>query len=122
MAITPISDNAFVMSVICNKSKENFGVTVDKIANNHYKMVWAFKLDRDRAKREGYDKKTAKGSLDNDVNYPGCPYCGCRQLVFCSCGAVTCWDGESRTITCPKCKQTGEIANVSSVDLKGGAM
>lgn len=85
-----------------------------------YKFVWAFKIDKEKAHREGYDSHKVHGSVALDAEYPGCPYCKSKQFVFCSCGAVICWHGQ-HTITCPACKQTGEVSSVSTVDLKGGS-
>ncbi|MCH5225131.1 MAG: hypothetical protein J1D77_03990 [Muribaculaceae bacterium] len=121
MAITPISDNAFVMTAICPQTKGYYGVTVDRILNNQYKMIWAFRLDKDRAKREGYDIKKASGSIQPDANYPGCPYCKAQSLIFCSCGSVFCWNG-NKLVTCPKCGYKGEVGYSESINFQGGSM
>ncbi|MCH5242883.1 MAG: hypothetical protein J1F67_10780 [Muribaculaceae bacterium] len=119
--MTPISDNAFVMTAICPKTKGHYGITVDRIMKNTYKMVWAFKINMDKAKREGYDSKKVTGSLQPDSEYPGCPYCKAHSLIFCGCGAVFCWNG-SNTVTCPKCGYHGGVGYSESISFQGGSM
>ena len=121
MAITPVSDKAFVVMACCQKAKKDFGITIDKKSPVLHRMIWAFKLDREKARREGYDSKTISGGLEADKNYPGCPYCGKKQIVFCSCGSIVCWDGES-LFHCPVCGVKGEVGYVESVNIKGGAL
>ena len=65
MAINLISDNAFVMTSICPKTKGYYGITVDRIMKNTYKMVWAIKINMDKAKREGYDSKKSTAGYNS---------------------------------------------------------
>jgi hypothetical protein len=104
---------------VCPKANKYYGITVDYLSRDRFKFVWAFKVDLQKAHREGYDMTSVKGSVELDNDYPGCPYCGAKQYIFCSCGAIACWHGE-KTFTCPKCGISGEVSTVSSVDLKGG--
>lgn len=117
--MTPLSNKAFAVMAVCPETRKYYGVTVDEIRRGAYKFVWAFKIDKEKAKREGYDSQSVHGSIELDSDFPGCPYCKGKQFLFCSCGAVMCWHGQ-RTITCPNCGQTGEVTTASSVDLKGG--
>lgn len=57
------------------KQKKYYGITVDSIGSNEFKFIWAFKIDKAKAHREGYDSKQVHGSIELDDNYPGCPYC-----------------------------------------------
>ena len=85
-----------------------------------YKFVWAFKIDQEKAHREGYDAKTVRGGVTIDKDYPGCPYCGAKNFYTCgSCGCVVCYHGEE-AVTCPKCGFHGEITKVDAIDLRGG--
>lgn len=118
MEITPVSDKAFAMMAMCPEERKYYGITVDYLRKNAYKFVWAFKIDKDKATREGYASRSVHGSIEVDARYPGCPYCKSKQVVFCSCGTVMCWHGQ-RVITCPSCGDTGEVSKVSSVELKG---
>ncbi len=117
--MTPVSDKAFAIMAVCPEAKKYYGVTVDFLRRGAYKFVWAFKIDKEKAKREGYDAQHVHGSVELDAQYPGCPYCKSKQFLFCSCGAVMCWHGQ-KVVTCPSCGQTGEVSSVSSVDLHGG--
>lgn len=117
--MTPVSDKAFAIMAVCPEAKKYFGVTVDFLREDAYKFVWAFKIDREKAQREGYASRRVHGSVELDSEYPGCPYCKSKDFVFCSCGAVICRHGQ-RIMTCPSCGRTGVITSVSSVSLRGG--
>lgn len=116
--MTGLSDKAFAIMAVCEETKKPFGITVDYISPRHYKFVWAFKIDKDKAHREGYDEHTVTGSVELDSEYPGCPYCGSKQFYICGCGKIVCYHGE-RVVTCPSCGQRGEITTVSEINLKG---
>ena len=117
--MTPVSDKAFAVMAVCPEANKYYGITVDYLRKNAFKFVWAFKIDKDKAKREGYASQRVHGSVELDTEYPGCPYCKSKRFIFCSCGTVMCWHGQ-RVVTCPSCGQTGEVSSVSSVDLHGG--
>lgn len=117
--MTGLSDKAFAIMAVCEESKKPFGITVDYIGPRHYKFVWAFKIDKDKAHREGYDEHSVTGSVELDSDYPGCPYCGSKQFYICACGKIVCYHGE-RVVTCLSCGQSGEITTVSEINLKGG--
>ena len=82
----------------CAKSRNIFGVTIDKVGFNQYSAIWAFKLDPQKAKHEGFGATKVNGQLNNDPEYPGCPYCGSKEFIFCSCGAVSCYNGEKSSL------------------------
>jgi hypothetical protein len=117
--MTNLSDEAFAVMAVCPETKKYYGITVDYLSRNSFKFVWAFKVDPEKAHREGYDTKSVSGSVTLDDDYPGCPYCKSKQFIFCSCGAIICWHGQ-KVVTCPKCGASGEVTSVSSVNLKGG--
>lgn len=74
--MTTLSNEAFAVMAACERTKQPFGITVDKICSGQYKFVWAFKIDKEKAQREGYGKINVKGNITLDTEYPGCPYCG----------------------------------------------
>lgn len=117
--MTKLSDKAFAIMAICPESKKYYGITVDYIRRNVYTFVWAFKIDKEKAHREGYDSQHVHGAIELDSEFPGCPYCGNYKFIFCSCNAVVCWHGQ-KVVKCPSCGQTGEVIMTSSVDLCGG--
>jgi hypothetical protein len=117
--MSKLSDRAFAVMAVCPKANKHYGITVDYLAEDSFRFVWAFKVDPEKAHREGYDTTNVNGTVTLDDEYPGCPYCKSHQFIFCTCGAIICWNGEEK-VTCPKCGFTGEITTVSSVNLKGG--
>ena len=119
--ITPLSKDAFVTMAMCEECKKPFGITVDKVSNRLFKFVWSFKIDVDKAHREGYDATHVRGDVTEDARYPGCPHCGSKQWYICTnCSTIVCYHGQSY-VTCPKCGTSGEITSVEEIDLKGGS-
>lgn len=119
--MTFLSDDAFAIMAVCPETNKSYGITVDYLSANKFKFVWAFKVDREKARREGYDTKHVHGAVELDREYPGCPYCKSKRFIFCGCGAVICWHGQN-IVQCPSCGAKGEVTSVSSVDLKSGSL
>lgn len=118
--MTTLSDEAFAVMAACEKTKQFFGITVDKIRKGQYKFVWTFKIDKEKAHREGYDQTSVKGNVALDAEYPGCPYCGEKRFIICSsCNTFFCHHGQE-FVTCPTCGASGNVASVEQVNLKGG--
>ncbi len=117
-----IGKNAFVVIGHCPKARKIYGITVDELRVGHYCFVWTFKLDEKRAKHEGFGEKSVNGSVEDDAEYPGCPYCGSKDKVVCNCcGAMLCYYGQGE-ITCPNCGMSGPVEYVEKLNLKGGSM
>lgn len=116
-----LSEDAFAILAGCEEARgKTFGITVDKVSNGDWKLVWPFKIDRDKAKREGFTEKQISGQITLDPDYPGCPYCGSKEFYVCnSCGNVACYHGKEY-VTCPHCGNKGQIISVEKVNLKGG--
>lgn len=93
----------------CSHLRSSSGMRFEKRAEQGWAGTWAFKLREASAKREGFDKNVIEGAISFDVAYPGCPYCNARSIFQCECGKVGCWDGETRSVTCPWCGQEGEL-------------
>lgn len=117
--MTTLSNKAFAIMAVCEETKQPFGITIDFIGPRRYKFVWAFKIDKERAHREGYDEHSVTGSVELDPDYPGCPYCGTKQFYICRCGKIVCYHGEE-SVTCPACGQSGVITEVREINLNGG--
>ena len=47
-----LSKQAFAIMAMCEEKKEHFGITVDH-RQGCYAFVWAFKIKREQARREG---------------------------------------------------------------------
>lgn len=115
-----LSNEAFAVMAACEETKKSFGITVDRVGSKMYKFVWTFKIDKEKAKREGYDQTNVKGGIILDPDFPGCPYCGQKTMISCSsCGKFFCHHGQKH-VTCPSCGASGEVVSVEQVDLKGG--
>ena len=118
--MTTLSNEAFAVMAACERTKQPFGITVDKICSGQYKFVWAFKIDKEKAQREGYGRTKVKGNIILDTEYPGCPYCGEKRHIVCSsCNKFFCYHGQEH-VTCLNCGTSGNVVSVEQVDLKGG--
>jgi len=122
--------NAKVVLCRCpSKAKDGassrvFGIRIEE-CNNDWVRTWAFKIDENKAKNEGYITERTTGSLLAADNYPGCPYCGTRYFAQCSCGKLFCFHegnekSEKMILTCPWCNKTGDYHSVKTVHVQGG--
>lgn len=80
--MTKLSNKAFAIMAVGPETKKYFGITVDEVERNAYKFVWAFPIDKEKAHMEGYDSESVHGSIDMDINFPGCPYCHSKKIYF----------------------------------------
>lgn len=117
--MSKLSKKAFAIMAMCEKTREPFGITIDPRKRGEYAAVWAFKIKKGQAKREGYDKTHVKGAVVTDVNFNGCPYCGTKDFVSCDCGCVACYHGQ-KTFICPNCGASGIVVNATNINLSGG--
>ena len=119
MGITPVSNEAFVVIGTCEETRKSLGITVDPNGRS-LRFVWAFRIDKEKARREGFGTRKACGGISYDDNFPGCPYCGAKQFYICdNCNSVNCYHGQKH-ITCPSCGMQGKIQTVESINLRGG--
>ena len=119
MDITKLSNEAFAILAQCEETRKPFGITVDPLRGN-LKFVWAFKIDKAKAHREGFDSKRVHGTISLDNRFPGCQHCGEKRFYICgNCGSVVCWHGQER-VTCPSCHQSGVLQTAETFDLRGG--
>ncbi len=119
MEIEKISEEAFAILAQCEETRRPFGITVDPYKGN-LKFVWAFKIDKAKAHREGFDSKKVHGTISLAQHFPGCPYCGEKRFYICgNCNSVVCWHGQER-VTCPNCHKSGTLEAADSFDLRGG--
>lgn len=103
----------------CSVDRQGFGMRYARLDSRVWSLTWAFAIKERVASREGYDRTTIRGEFVTSSEYPGCPHCGRGAFFRCGCGRVACWDGESRSVTCPWCGSTGELSGVLS-SLEGG--
>ena len=117
--MTNLSNEAFAVLAFCEETKKPFGITVDRIGKEQYKIVWAFKIDKEKASREGYDTTSVTGAVQIDDEYPGCPHCGSKQFWMCICGHPICYHGQQHLV-CPNCGASGNAQRIEKVNLHGG--
>lgn len=100
-----------IVAARCGQSAGGFGIRFERFGETRWSATWAFALKASAARREGYDRAEIRGAMGLDPSYPGCPHCAKRALVCCGiCGRVSCWDGVTRIVTCPWCRNRAELA------------
>ena len=104
--------NVVVVLCSCSHLHKQFGIRFEESETGQWIGDWAFPLTEDTAKREGYDRGEITGEFEFGSDYPGRPHCEATSLFKCSCGGVACWDGESQTVTCPWCGNSGELNGI----------
>jgi transcription elongation factor Elf1 len=105
------SRNITIVVARCSRNSGGFGIRFERSGETRWYATWAFALKETAAKREGYDRSEISGVIQLYPSYPGCPHCANSQIVRCGhCGKVSCWDGETRLVTCPWCGNRAEIA------------
>ena len=115
--------NATIVMAKCSKTKKLFGMRVEQRGNDWIR-TWAFPLDEEKARNEGFDKnKLSISGVDND--YPGCPHCGDGGFTKCTCSKIGC---SGATVTnegkmsyiCPWCGKNISVTMSNSIDASGG--
>jgi hypothetical protein len=119
--------NANVVLCKCHSSKKTFGIRIEKRGAD-WVRTWAFKIDDEESKREGYDKQTARGTMMPADDYPGCPYCGGYEIAQCTCGKIFCPppkktpQNKFQQITCPWCGVQDAYTQVETIQVQGGGL
>lgn len=111
---------ARVIMCKCNKSRQVFGVRVEK-KNNDWFRTWAFPISEKVAKNEGYIDEKIQGSFMATSEYRGCPYCKTYDFALCgNCGKMGCWSGES-IYTCQWCGNSSNVSVAESFNVNGSS-
>lgn len=112
---------AFVVMAQCGQTKECIGITFNPITPKYYRAMWSFKIRRDVATREHFNKTSVDGNIDFDMDFRGCPYCRSMSFYFCGkCGKMVCYDGKAETVTCPNCGNTSRLHIADNFHIEGG--
>ena len=112
--------NVVVVLARCAGTRQPFGIRFEEKGSGQWIGDWAFVLQEASAKREGYDRSSIAGTFGFAGTYPGCPSCRVRSFFKCSCGKVSCWNGEQRTVTCAWCSCTVELSDsIASLSVGG---
>lgn len=97
----------------CTKTKKTFGIRIQELEDGEWYRTWAFPIDENRAKREGYHKTQVMSLLPSQTEYPGCPHCECKNFFYDhNCGKISCYYGEER-FTCPWCGGTYDVVSIT---------
>jgi hypothetical protein len=110
--------NAKIALCKCPTNKRVYGIRLEE-RNSNWVRTWAFRIDEEKSKREGFGATVITGAMNPVDEYPGCPYCGTMNIAQCSCGKLFCWRSETQMATCPWCGQRGEFHTVETIDIKG---
>jgi len=115
--MTETTRNIVIAIGRCSRSKQGLGIRFERRGEDQWQATWSFAIKETIAKREGYAKTQMTGSFSVAESFPGCPHCSAPSFYRCGCGKLACWNGESRTVTCPWCGQTGELSGaITSLD------
>lgn len=80
--------------------------------------TWAFIPNAKSVGNERYDHQKISGTLYVQKDYPGCPYCGSKTFIVCSCGRLSCGAAEiGSTFTCHWCGNSAKIVAAETVSL-----
>ena len=113
--------NVVVVLARCRITRQLFGIRIEEKYPTQWLADWAFSIHEKQAKKEGYGNSQIRGSFGVDMAvYPGCPNCQAPGFFKCSCGKLGCWDGESRTVTCPWCGARIELGGSIDALSAGG--
>jgi hypothetical protein len=102
--------NIVISTVRCAKTAKWAAIRFERAGDSVWTATWCFAIKESSAKREGYETTKMDGRFGMSPEFPGCPECGAKQFFLCSCGKLACWNGEERRVTCPWCRQSGELA------------
>ena len=72
-------NNVVILPAKCQHTGKMYGIRAEK-KNDGWHLNWAFELPEDEAARENFGEDTISGRIVIDAEYPGCPYCGGKDL------------------------------------------
>lgn len=108
----------------CSKTHKTYGIRAEKKEDGKWHLTWIFKIDDEKAKKEGYQNTKVFGDILVDDTYRGCPYCETMYTSVCDrCGMLSCRDPHDTKMVCGWCGSVGEIGALpDEFELKGGEM
>ena len=69
------TNEALILLAKCAEQHRIYGISLEKVSNDHWRNIWTFPINETSAKREGYDKTSISGIIEFAEDFPGCPYC-----------------------------------------------
>ena len=113
-------NEAVVVLAKCGEAHKTYGMRVERTGKDHWLITWAFPIKDIAAKREGYDKTSVRGAIEFAAEYPGCPYCGGKELTVCSCGHLNCTIVRDGAFTCEWCGSQGRLGAYTGETITAG--
>ncbi len=111
---------AVVILTKCGHSHKTHGIRFEQTGKDQWLGTWAFPIKEASAKREGYEKASIKGAIRFSEAYPGCPDCGTKGFILCSCGRLSCNLVEDGVFTCPWCGGKGKVGAYTGQAIAAG--
>lgn len=111
---------ALVVLCRCGENHKPYGIRAEKLSSKQWSLTWAFPIKEASAKREGYDRASIGGEIGYSTDYPGCPYCGRRELTVCSCGHLSCTVLNNGIFTCEWCGSQGTLGDYTGEAITAG--
>ena len=104
---------AVIMAKCPKRMNQTYGMRTQLMEDGDWWRTWAFPMKESTGKREGYDKVSVSGDIVMTDEYPGCPYCGQKNITVCSCGHISCTITHGGIFTCEWCGSQGRIGEYS---------
>lgn len=107
----------------CAKTKKDFVIRIDRrIAESDWEMAYAFPFHPTMKDDSSIVQKNEKLNIVRDADdWNGCPFCGEKSTLFCSCGGIFCNHTNSGRLTCPICGKTDYYSPATKFDVKSSA-
>lgn len=113
-------NEAVVVLCKCGKVHKTYGIRTERLSGKRWNMTWAFPIKESAGKREGYDKVSVSGDIMMTNDYPGCPYCGLKNITVCQCGHISCTITRGNIFTCEWCGEQGQISEYMGEKISAG--
>ena len=104
----------------CASTKKDFFTRLDrKKGENLWHFAYAFPF---HISLSGDSCVAAKREVINTgedaEDWNGCPHCGNRCTIFCSCGTIFCAETIGTFVTCPGCNRSYQTYSASTFNTK----
>lgn len=115
------ADEVVIIIAKCPHANKTYGMRSERIAQDAWRITWAFPIKESTAHNEGYDKTAVSGSISFSNDYPGCPYCHEKLWIQCnSCGRLSCYILKNGLFTCTWCRSKGQVEECSRWKIAAG--
>jgi hypothetical protein len=97
---------------LCRTKSSRFLMQANKIGDQWH-IVSASNFEAEIGVSKSFDKREI--AIDGNQVFLcdtfRCPSCKNPGILSCgACGKIACWDGESKTVTCPNCNHEGAVS------------